>query len=123
MYDKFKYQRVALSDIRLDDRNPRIVTQEKLDSEDAIIEYFFENEPLASFIKTIATERRNNGAERPYVIKDGKGYVVIEGNTRIATYKLLTGQLTAPKAFRGMVPAISEADKAELANVDVTIAP
>jgi hypothetical protein len=123
MYDNFKYERIALSDIRLDDRNPRIVTQEKLDTEDAIIEYFFENEQLASFIKTIATERRNNGAERPYVVKDSKGYVVIEGNTRIATYKLLTGQCTAPLVFRGLVPAISEADKAELANVDVTIAP
>lgn len=95
MYEKFKFERVALSLIRLDDRNPRIVTPEKLTSDTDILDYFFEREGLAAFIKTIASEGRNPGAERPYVIKDGKGFVVVEGNTRIATYKLLTGQLTA----------------------------
>lgn len=123
MYEKFKYERVALSLIRLDDRNPRIVTQDKLDSEDAILGYLFEHEDLASFLKVIATEGRNPGAERPYVVKDGKGYIVIEGNTRIATYKLLTGQRTAPTNFTATVPLVSQSVRDELVSVDVTIAP
>ncbi|MDH2326024.1 hypothetical protein QCN27_03995 [Cereibacter sp. SYSU M97828] len=123
MYEKFKYERVALSLIRLDDRNPRIVTQAKLTDENDILEYFFEHEGLSDFLKVIATEGRNPGAERPYVVKDGKGYVVIEGNTRVAAYKLLTGQLTAPPQFEAAVPLVDQAVKDELVTVDVTIAP
>lgn len=123
MYDKFKYERVALSLIRLDDRNPRIVTQERLSSEEAIAAYFFEHEELSGFVKTIATEGRNPGAERPYVVKDGKGFVVIEGNTRIATYKLLTGQLVAPEAYKTAIPLVAPAMRDELLSVEVTIAP
>ncbi|WP_027059726.1 hypothetical protein [Mesorhizobium loti] len=123
MYEKFKYERVALSLIRLDDRNPRIVSQEKLGSEDAILNYLFEHEDLASFLKVIAIEGRNPGAERPYVVKEGKGYVVIEGNTRVATYKLLTGQLIAPAQFAASVPLVPQSVRDELVSVDVTIAP
>lgn len=123
MYEKFKYERIALSLIRLDDRNPRIVTQEKLGSEKEILEYFFEHENLASFIKTIATEGRNPGAERPYVVKDGKNYIVVEGNTRIAAYKLLTGQFSPPAQYATAVPLVSQSMKDELVSVDVTIAP
>jgi len=123
VYEKFKYERLALSLIRLDDRNPRIVTQEKLLSEEAIAGYFFEHEDLTSFVKTIATEGRNPGAERPYVVKDGKSYVVVEGNTRVATYKLLTGQLVAPDPYKTAVPLVPQAMRDELVSVEVAIAP
>lgn len=67
---------------------------------------------------------KNKGAERPYIIlgKNGK-YIVIEGNTRIATYKLLTGLLKAPPGYEAKVPSISEKMKADLLTVDCTIAP
>ncbi|RYF30158.1 MAG: hypothetical protein EOO23_05750, partial [Comamonadaceae bacterium] len=123
MYEKFKFERVALSLVRLDDRNPRIVTQAKLSSEQEIVGYLFEHEELATFIKTIAAEGRNPGAERPYVIRDGKNFIVIEGNTRVATYKLLTGQLAAPEPFKGSVPLVPQAMRDELVSIDVAIAP
>ena len=123
MYEKFKYERIALSLIHLDYRNPRIVTQEKLDSEEAILNYLFEHEDLGAFIKAIASEGRNPGAERPYIIKEGKSYVVVEGNTRIATYKLLTGQSAAPPQYVASVPLVSQSVRDELVSVDVAIAP
>jgi hypothetical protein len=123
MYEKFKYERVSLSLVRLDDRNPRIVTQSKLTSEAEILKYLFEHEGLAAFIKTIAAEGRNPGAERPYVVKEGRGYVVVEGNTRIATYKLLAGQATAPADYTSAVPLVPQAVRDELVSVDVAIAP
>jgi hypothetical protein len=61
-----------------------------LPTEDKIFEYFFEHEKLAMFIKQIAADGKNKGAERPYVVKDRNKYTVIEGNTRIAAYKILT---------------------------------
>jgi hypothetical protein len=65
LFDKFNYHRIALSLIRLDLRNPRIVTQNPLTSEDEVIKYLFEHEDLRDFLKKIAFEGRNEGAERP----------------------------------------------------------
>jgi hypothetical protein len=56
-------------------------------------------------------------------VKDGNSYVVVEGNTRVATYKLLTGQIIAPEAYKAAVPLIGQAVRESLLNVDVTIAP
>ncbi len=123
MFGKFKYERIALSLIKLDEKNPRIVTLEHLKSQDAIVEYLFEHEGLAAFLKKIAAEGRNQGAERPYVVKNGKEYVVVEGNTRIAAYKLLTGQLIAPKEYISAVPHLPGPVRDELLSVDCTIAP
>jgi hypothetical protein len=123
LFEKFKYERIALSLIKLDERNPRIVTLKELKTQEEIIEYLFEHEELAAFLKKIAAEGRNQGAERPYLVKDGKEYVVVEGNTRIAAYKLLTGQLTAPAQYASAVPHVPGPVKDELLSVDCTIAP
>lgn len=123
MFSKFKYERIPLSLINLDDRNPRIVTPEKLKSEDEIIRYLFEHEGLAAFMKKLASEGHNKGAERPYVVKSGKEYVVIEGNTRIASYKLLTGQSKPPEEYQKDVPHVPNAMKEELQAIECTVAP
>jgi hypothetical protein len=107
-----------LKDIALDDRNPRIVTQTKLSSQQEILGYLFEYEDLESFIKKIASEGKNQGAERPYVIQSGSGYTVIEGNTRIAAYKVPAGLLTPAKDFAISVPSISRALKTSIVSVD-----
>jgi hypothetical protein len=123
MFAGFKYESVPLKDIALDDRNPRIVSQTPLSSQSEIISYLYENEELEGFIKKIASEGKNIGAERPYIVKKGSGYIVIEGNTRIAAYKLLTGLTKPPKDYAGTVPHIPDATKNNLLNVDCTIAP
>jgi hypothetical protein len=114
---------LPLKDIALDERNPRIVTQVKLSSQQEILGYLFEHEDLESFIKKIASEGKNQGAERPYVVKTSSSYTVIEGNTRIAAYKILTGVLTPPKEFAVSVTGISKAFKSSLLSVDCSIAP
>ncbi len=63
------------------------------------------------------------GAERPYIIRDGSKYVVIEGNNRIAAYKLLTGQLHPPRDYTGSIPQISDKTKDTLSEVDCSVAP
>lgn len=123
MFSKFEFEPVELKDIVLDDRNPRIVTQAKLSTQAKILEYLFEHEDLASFIKKIAAEGKNHGAERPYVIKSGPNYTVIEGNTRIAAYKLLTGIMAAPKDYATSIPQISDDVKDSMLMVDCSIAP
>jgi hypothetical protein len=123
MFAGFKYESVPLKDISLDERNPRIVSQTALSTQGEILSYLYENEDLEAFIKKIASEGKNIGAERPYIVKKGSGYTVIEGNTRIAAYKLLTGLAKPPKDYASTVPHVSDTIKKHLLNVDCSIAP
>ena len=47
----------------------------------------YESIPLASIELDVRNPRKNIGAERPYVVKDGNHFVVVEGNTRVAADK------------------------------------
>ncbi len=123
MFDKFNYQSIALKDIDLDVRNPRLVTRQPLKTEAEIVDYMFRHESLSEFLGKIAIEGRNIGAERPYVIPNGERFVVIEGNTRVAAYKLITGLLEAPKEFVGKVPAVRAKLKDSLLEIECSIAP
>lgn len=116
MFSSFKYEMLPLKDIVLDERNPRLVTQSKLTKQKDILSYLYEYEDLDDLIRRIAHEGRNQGAERPYVLKSGTGYIVIEGNSRIAAYKVLTGLLAPPNGYS--VPPVSASALAQLANVD-----
>lgn len=123
MFAKFKFEPLPLGQIRLDDKNPRIVSQSLLTSETAILSYLFEHEDLLAFIKKIAQAGKNKGAERPYVVKDGSKYVVVEGNTRVAAYKVLAGLLAPSKEFETQLPHVSDDFKASLLVVDCSVAP
>lgn len=123
MFAKFKFEALPLGDISLDDRNPRIVSQVPVTSQDAILAYLFEHEDLVTFIRKIAHAGKNKGAERPYVIKKGAKYVVVEGNTRIAAYKVLAGLLKPPTAYESQMPQVSEDFRASLLVVECSIAP
>jgi hypothetical protein len=121
MFSSFKYESIPLKSIELDVRNPRIVTQKKLSSQDEVLAYLYEYEQLDDFIKKVVAEGKNIGAERPYVVKDGNHFVVVEGNTRIAAYKVLTGLLQPAKEYS--VPHIAETTRLLLLSVDCSIAP
>jgi len=123
MFAKFKFEPVPLGDIKLDDRNPRLVVQTPITSQEEIVAYLFEHEDLLTFIKRIAHMGKNKGAERPYVIKNGTKYTVIEGNTRVAAYKVLAGLIKVPASYETQLPAASEELKSSLLVVDCTIAP
>jgi hypothetical protein len=122
MFASFKYGSIPLKDIALDERNPRIVTPARLKSQAEILQYLYEHEGLEDFVKKIASEGKNIGAERPYVVKNNNEYVVVEGNNRIAAYKLLTGLLTPPSEY-GPPPHVSSDTKTALLSVDCSIAP
>ena len=123
MFADFKYESVPLASIQLDPRNPRIVTQTPFSKQEDILAYLFAHEHLSDFIKKIAAEGKNFGAERPYVVQVGAKYTVVEGNTRIAAYKVLTGLLSAPQPYSVGIPAVSGDLKVALMNVDCSIAP
>lgn len=123
MFEKFQYEPLPLGDVNLDKQNPRIVSQKPIEKQSEIVAYLFEHEDLLGFIKRIAQVGKNKGAERPYVVKEGSKFTVVEGNTRIAAYKVLSGLIAAPKDYLDQIPAISDERKTSLLVVDCTIAP
>lgn len=123
MFAKFQYEPLPLGDISLDEKNPRLVVQTPLTSQDAILAYLFEHEDLGTFIRRIAHAGKNKGAERPYVVKKGTKYIVVEGNSRIAAYKVLAGLMKPPATYDSQMPHVSDDLKASLLVVDCSIAP
>lgn len=123
MFASFRYETIPLKDIMLDVRNPRIVTPTILRSQEEILQYLFDHEKLLNFIKQIAQDGRNRGAERPYVVKSGSSYTVIEGNSRIAAYKVLSGVVSPPSEYASLIPKVSAAVSRGLRQVDCAIAP
>lgn len=122
-FSRFQYDRISLSSIKLDLDNPRIVLRKRPTNEQEIVEYLFKFERLGDMIEKIASQGLNKGAERPYVVRNKSDFTVIEGNRRIASYKLLTGVLSPPSEFVGEVQTITLALKEELSAIDCTIAP
>jgi hypothetical protein len=57
------------------------------------------------------------------VVKTGTHYTVIEGNTRIAAYKVLTGLINVPSEFGASAPHVSQSAKTSLLTIDCSIAP
>lgn len=123
MFKDFQYKSIPLDRIRLDPQNPRIVTEIPLKDEHELVEYLVENEDLISFIHKIAQNGKNPGAERPYVIREDDHYIVVEGNSRIASYKILAGMIPPPDELLGRVPKLNENEIESLLSVDVQIAP
>jgi hypothetical protein len=123
MYNQLKLATLQLDKIILDPKNPRLVSLKKGSTEYEIVEYFFRHEDLLGFIKRIVADGKNSAAERPYVYKSGKKFVVAEGNTRIAAYKVITGMVVPAKEWLTQLPMISDEFKKELLLVDVSISP
>jgi hypothetical protein len=123
MFEEFSLADIPLDKISLDTRNPRLVTRKPLASQQEIIDYLFEHEELTTFLQKVVGEGRNPGAERPYVIESATGYVVVEGNTRIAAYKLLAGLESAPAKHKAKVPVAPASLKNRLETIECSVAP
>jgi hypothetical protein len=106
LYD-FSIEALDTNTIDLDYENPRIVGEPPKSEED-IVSYLFQFEGLKDLIENIASGGVNQAAELPYVMRNGDRYIVIEGNTRMTAYRLLSGSLKAPPRFAGLVPKVSE---------------
>ena len=80
---------LAVNDLRLDPRNPRIIVDPSA-SQETLARYLYERESLDELVMSFV----ENGyfPEEPLVAvvdKDTSEYVVVEGNRRLATLKLL----------------------------------
>ena len=94
-YSDWELRKLSVDAIRLDKQNPRLPEDMLNESQNAIIYYL-----VSEFkVLTIAQSIAKNGFfinEIPIVAKEGRNFVVVEGNRRITALKLLRNPDLAP---------------------------
>ncbi|GEM_PF-6932947 len=86
----FETKLVHLNDLILDPLNPRFTTRENRNfTETEIIDYLIEYEELMTLAKSINNYGGFTPGERLIVVKENTKYIVLEGNRRVSSLKLL----------------------------------
>jgi hypothetical protein len=88
-------KRVPIGELLFDPENPRFPPEINEGSEEILIERFIRDERLLELVESIGNQGYFVG-EPLLVIQDLLGYVVLEGNRRLAALKLLGGYIEAP---------------------------
>ena len=81
-------QKIKVSELYFDTKNPRLVEYSQLKTEDEIIQALWDNMAVNEIVMSILA----NGFfenEALYAIKEDSKYIVIEGNRRLAAVKLI----------------------------------
>lgn len=102
------YQTISLEHLRLDHYNPRLPTNLHEKSEEAVINWMLTDASLIELMLAIG----NNGffpGEPLLVIKDGDNhYIVVEGNRRLASLKLLQNPSIAERQKKKVATVVEE---------------
>lgn len=119
-YMNWKEINVNVSEVLLDDENPRVYVDTP--TQENLLKFLLEEEGGIELARSIYENRGIPIAEKPVVILvDGK-YIVVEGNRRIAACKILYDpSLCDNKKYK--VPQIDETMKRYLENLPVVLAP
>lgn len=117
-------QPLQIQSLHFDERNPRLGQERRTDSPRDIITYLFETEDAIEVAKSIAARGYFPNEPLLVVIEDD-GYVVVEGNRRLAALKALVDPGRVSGSQAGKIARISEAWKANtpLSFVPCVIAP
>jgi hypothetical protein len=111
--------RLPLDDLLLDAQNPRLVVD--LDTtQEELLELLFEEESLDELVGSFI----ENGyfEEEPLVVVDEpEGHVVVEGNRRLATLKLLLSKKLRERVGADDWPTLSKTERDRLREVPVIV--
>lgn len=106
-YSDWQLRKLSVDAIWLDKQNPRLPEDMLNESQRSIIHYMIEEFKILEIAKSIA----KNGFfinELPIAAKEGKHFVVVEGNRRITALKLLRNPDLAPPRKKHTYTRLSE---------------
>ena len=117
-----KTRRVRVGNLLLDHRNTRIPTAHQTDDQRALLHELVKHEDVATLAKSIAKLGLFPN-ERMVVMREGRRYVVLEGNRRLAAIKLLlTPELAqTPAQVRVYRKLAQTTDLASLMVIEVVV--
>jgi hypothetical protein len=122
-YSSWERREVYVSELFLDHHNPRIPGTNELAAERDIIAQLIEHEDVYALAKTIATQGFYP-SELLICVEDGDGIVVVEGNRRLASLKLLATPELAPETELTRFKKLAKLAGSNLAlQLEVVIAP
>jgi hypothetical protein len=117
-----RLKKLPTDDLHLDARNPRLVGESVDGDSNKLLEILWRNEALDELALSIA----QNGffEEEPLlVVRENGRWVVVEGNRRLATVKLLRSDDLRRKLRATDIPTLTPAKKEALAELPVSIYP
>lgn len=119
-----KYTSIEISplDLYLDTKNPRFIVKPNATQADTI-EYLLKYEEIVELSKAI---NKNEGlliGERIIVCKENDRYVVLEGNRRTCSCKLLLDTDLIPEPFKDKFVKVSKGTRANIEKIQVDVAP
>jgi len=95
MSNEIKY--IETAKLKFDPENPRFYRlNDKAGSDRAVIEEMLDDESVQDLMLSIGEQDYFPG-EPLLVVKDGKKFIVVEGNRRLAAVKLLNSEILPPK--------------------------
>lgn len=96
-YNSWAKITLTVSNLKLDNNNPRIPSYYSTRTTNDILSYMFDHEDISKLAQKIA-EKGFIPHEPIYVIKDNDNYIVVEGNRRLTALKCLLNPEKAPTA-------------------------
>ena len=103
MKNRFQTKKIKLKDLILWDENARFPDKYSDSTEDELIEYFISNKNLKipQLIEEIAKDIDLPQLEKLVVWNEGEKFIVLEGNRRLSSYKILANpQLVQQKHIK-----------------------
>ena len=120
-HDEWKLKELSIASLMLDPMNYRLGSVNRPTQLD-IIEDLLEHEQVMDLIKDIVSSGFFP-SEIPVVFKDGRNYVVAEGNRRVSSLKLLHNPDLAPAKYRKRIRKIRANMHFKAERIKVYIAP
>ena len=102
----YQAKRIKLKNLLLDSHNPRFIGLESND-QSSVIEYLLKNENVIDLVRSISSYGGFMPGEFPTVCIENGSNVVVEGNRRICSCKILLDTTLAPVEYRSSIPTIT----------------
>lgn len=103
----YQTKRIKLTDLLLDPQNPRFVGLKRND-QSSIIAYLLRNEDVIDLARAISSYGGLMPGEFPIVCVENGDNVVVEGNRRLCSCKILLDPSLAPAEYRASIPTITK---------------
>ncbi len=126
---QYEYLTIKMSDLLLDDENPRFASSQLVKSktakisQESIITHLITYADIIRLAHRINEVKALHGSELITCYKRNDSYVVLEGNRRTCACKLLLDRELIPEKFRRNFPFISEETKSNIEEIMVIVYP
>ena len=116
----YQVRKIKVTDLLLDEQNPRFVSLKEKD-QSSIISYLLKHEDVIDLARSISSYGGLMPGEFPIVyVENGSNYVV-EGNRRVCSCKILLDPSSAPAEYRVSIPTITKLTRDALKKIRVHI--